>query len=150
MMCLVLLMSGCKTPSNSPFKGGECRAENRMTTRAWQDSTYHYVRDSVVVVRPPRPPLTPPSKEGDPDALSSPPLKGELEGVSGLGEVLERWHTEWRERVVVKTDTVYQEREVRIQLPPERYVPRAVKWLAWAGGAAIFLLLLWVVLKITH
>ena len=77
-------------------------------------------------------------------------MKGELEGVSGLGEVLERWHTEWRERVVVKTDTVYQEREVRIQLPPERYVPRAVKWLAWAGGAAIFLLLLWVVLKITH
>ena len=60
---------------------------------------------------------------------------------------IERWHTEWRERVVTRTDTVYQDREVRIQLPPERYVPRAVKGLAWAGGAAIFSICLWLILK---
>ena len=61
---------------------------------------------------------------------------------------IERYHTEWRERVVIKADTVYQEREVEIQLPPERYVPRAVRWLAWAGGAAIFSICLWLILKI--
>ena len=48
-------------------------------------------------------------------------------------------------REYTRGDTVYLNREVQIQLPPERYVPRAVKVLAWIGGAAIGLLLLWVI-----
>jgi len=64
----------------------------------------------------------------------------------GLGEVLElgrsHYHTEYRDRVVTKTDTVFCDREVQIQLPPERYVPRTVRWLAWAGVLALFALLL--------
>lgn len=55
---------------------------------------------------------------------------------------LDRWRDRWRERVVVKTDTVFCDREVQIQLPPERYVPQAVKWPAWIGTLALFALLL--------
>lgn len=58
----------------------------------------------------------------------------------GSGE--SRWHTEWRERVVIKNDTVYQDKETVVQLPPERYVPRAVKVLAWIGAFTVFALLL--------
>ena len=35
----------------------------------------------------------------------------------------DRWHDRWHERVVVRTDTVWCDREVVRQLPPERYVP---------------------------
>ena len=83
----------------------------------------------------------PPPKEGFSEYLQAPSLRG-------LGE--SHWHTEYRNRVVTKTDTVYQNREVEIQLPPERYVPRAVKGLAYIGGAAIGLLLLWLILTIRH
>ncbi len=119
-----ILLTGCKTPSISPFKGGECRTE----TSAALDSTYHYVRDSVVV-------------------YVGEMMNDEL-GMMNDKPDIERWHTEWRERVVVRTDTVYRDREVVVQLPPERYVPRAVKGLAWTGAAAIMLLLLWVVWRI--
>ena len=47
------------------------------------------------------------------------------------------WRDRWRERVVIHTDTLYCDREVVQQLPPERYVPQAVKWLAWVGVSAI-------------
>lgn len=72
----------------------------------------------------------------------------ELEDIGNSKGSIERWHTEWRERVVVRTDTVYRDREVVVQLPPERYVPRAVKGLAWTGAATITMLLLWVVWRI--
>jgi len=92
------------------------------------------VRDSVVVYVGATSP--PPPKEGLSEYLQAPSLRG-------LGE--SHWHTEYRNRVVTKTDTVYCDREVEIQLPPERYVPRAVKGLAYIGGAAILLLLLWII-----
>ena len=139
-----------------------------MATRAWQDSTYHLIKDSVVVYigdagAPPavssertayscmssageRAPhfahgLTGTPRGENSEHLNPPPLK------EGLGEVLEglgrsHYHTEYRDRVVVKTDTVFCDREVQIQLPPERYVPRAVRWLAWIGAIALFALLL--------
>ena len=86
-----------------------------MATSASLDSTYH--RDSIFV----------------------------REYTRGDTVYLDRWRDRWRERALTRTDTVWQDREVRIQLPPERYVPRAVKVLAWIGGAAIGLLLLWVI-----
>ena len=105
-----------------------------METRAALDSTYHYVQDSVVVYIQD---ATFPPAAGSPQATRSGVLlKGEPEGVSEV-----RWHTEWRERTLTRTDTVYQDREVQIQLPPERYVPRAVKSLAWTGVASIAFLL---------
>lgn len=89
--------------------------ESRVATSASLDSTYH--RDSIFV----------------------------REYTRGDTVYLDRWRDRWRERALTRTDTVWQDREVRIQLPPERYVPRAVKVLAWIGGAAIGLLLLWVI-----
>ena len=55
---------------------------------------------------------------------------------------LDRWRDRWREKTVIRTDTVYQDKATIIQLPPERYVPRAVRCLAWIGGIAIGFLLL--------
>jgi len=108
------LLISCKTLKTSPypsFKGGESRVENRMATSASLDSTYH--RDSIFV----------------------------REYTRGDTVYLDRWRDRWRERTLTRTDTVYQDREVQIQLPPERYVPRAVKSLAWTGAAAIVFLL---------
>ena len=89
--------------------------ECRVATSASLDSTYH--RDSIFV----------------------------REYTRGDTVYLDRWRDRWRERTLTRTDTVWQDREVQIQLPPERYVPQAVKGLAWIGGAAIGLLLLWVI-----
>ena len=69
-------------------------------------------------------------------------------GVPGSGGSIERYHTEYRERVVTRIDTVYMDREVQVQLPPERYVPRAVRWPAWTGAVAIILLVLFTALRI--
>ena len=146
LLCIILLaLNGCRTQalrisdSPNPLREGAYRAE----TRAWQDSTYRYVRDSVVVYVG-RPPLTPP-QEGNSDTLTAPPLEG-------LGEVLElgrsHYHTEWRDRVVVKTDTVFCDREVVVQLPPERYVPRFYKYGTIAGMLAAVWFIVRMVLKI--
>ena len=37
--------------------------------------------------------------------------------------VIDRWHNLWRDRIVATTDTVYKDKVVTVQLPPERYVP---------------------------
>lgn len=42
---------------------------------------------------------------------------------------MERWHTSWREREQVRTDTVYQER-IRTETVSVPYVPRFYKWCA--------------------
>lgn len=143
-----------------------------MATRASQDSTYHLIKDSVVVYigdagAPPAvssertayPCMSPAGErashfahgltgtpqEGNSDALTAPPLEG-------LGEVLElgrsHWHTEYRDRVITRTDTVYRDRETVIQLPPERYVPRFYKYGTIAGVLAAVWFIVRMVLKI--
>lgn len=112
-----------------------------METRAALDSTYHYVQDSVVVYIQD---ATFPPAAGSPQATRSGVLlKGEPEGVSEV-----RWHTEWRERTLTRTDTVYQDREVQIQLPPERYVPRFYTYGTMVGVLAVIWLIVRMVLKI--
>lgn len=118
MILFVLLTSGCKTPSVSPFKGGECRVENRMATSASLDSTYH--RDSIFV----------------------------REYTRGDTVYLDRWRDRWHERTLTRTDTVYQDREVVIQLPPERYVPRFYTYGTMVGVLAVIWLIVRMVLKI--
>ena len=61
---------------------------------------------------------------------------------------IDRWRDRWREKTVIRTDTVYQDKEIVVHSPPERYVPRAVRCLAWIGGIAILVFLLWLFLKI--
>lgn len=64
------------------------------------------------------------------------------EYIRGDTVYLDRWRDRWREHIITRTDTIYQDKETVIQLPPERYVPRAVKVLAWIGAFAVFALLL--------
>ena len=89
-----------------------------MATSASLDSTYH--RDSIFV----------------------------REYTRGDTVYLDRWRDRWRERTLTRTDTVYQDREVQIQLPPERYVPRFYTYGTMVGVLTVIWLIVRMVLKI--
>lgn len=61
---------------------------------------------------------------------------------------LDRWRDRYRDRIITRTDTIYQDKEIIVHSPPEKYVPRIVKCLAYIGVAAILVFLLWLFLKI--
>lgn len=52
---------------------------------------------------------------------------------------LEHWHTEYKDSIVLKTDTLYRDKEIIKQLPPERYIP---PWAWWTLGFSILMALL--------
>jgi hypothetical protein len=56
---------------------------------------------------------------------------------------LEKWHTRWRDRETIKTDTVTNE-VVRTETVPVRYIPRFYKY----GTALAILLLLLLLAKL--
>ena len=89
-----------------------------LTNTSLHDSTYH--RDSIYI----------------------------REYIRGDTIYIDRWRDRWRERILTRTDTIYQDKEIVVHSPPERYVPRAVRWLAWIGCVAILVFLLWLFLKI--
>ena len=70
------------------------------------------------------------------------------EYIRGDTVYLDRWRDRWRERILTHTDTIYQDKEVIIHSPPEKYVPKTIKWLAYIGAAAIIALLLWILGRI--
>lgn len=96
-----------------------------QTNSQQHDSTYHLIKDSIVVYVY--------------DTIA-PPLK------EGMGR--SRFRTEYRDRIIIRTDTIYQDKEVIIHAPPEKYVPKTIKWLAYIGVAAIVAFLLWLLWKI--
>ena len=57
---------------------------------------------------------------------------------------IDRWHNLWRDRTVATTDTLYRDREVLVQLPPERYVP----WLYRVALYVCIALVLLIVIRI--
>ena len=57
---------------------------------------------------------------------------------------IDRWHNLWRDRTVATTDTVYKDKEVLVQLPPERYVP----WLYRVALYVCIALVLLIVIRI--
>ena len=57
---------------------------------------------------------------------------------------IDRWHNLWRDRTVATTDTLYRDREVVVQLPPERYVP----WLYRVALYVCIALVLLIVIRI--
>jgi len=83
-----------------------------LTNSQQHDSTYH--RDSIYI----------------------------HEYIRGDTVYLDRWRDRWHEKIVIRNDTVYQDKETVIHSPPEKYVPRMVKWLAYIGAAAIIIFLL--------
>ena len=58
--------------------------------------------------------------------------------------VIDRWHNLWRDRIVATTDTVYKDKLVTVQLPPERYVP----WLYRVALYVCIALVLYIITRI--
>ncbi len=122
----LLLLAGCKTvaPLISVPRNDSIVIRDRFV----RDSII--VRDSTVI----RIPCPEPS-----DSNYSPPY----EGGAGGGSV-EHFRTIWRDRTVATTDTVYKDKEVLVQLPPERYVP----WLYRVALYVCIALVLLIVIRI--
>ena len=57
---------------------------------------------------------------------------------------LDRWRDRWRERVIVRTDTVYQDHEIVVRPPLKRYVPPFYKYGTMIG----MLMVLWLIVRI--
>ena len=58
--------------------------------------------------------------------------------------LIDRWHNIWRDRIVATTDTVYKDKLVTVQLPPERYVP----WLYRVALYVCIALVLYIITRI--
>ena len=58
--------------------------------------------------------------------------------------LIDRWHNLWRDRIVATTDTFYRDREVLVQLPPERYIP----WLYRVALYVCIALVLYIITRI--
>ena len=99
-----------------------------LTNSQQHDSTYHYEHDSMAIAYLRAiPQITFPSDSHAADMLPAAKGFGSFEGFGCSNGsrfvppdtlVVERWHTRYRDRVVVKTDTLYQNKETVIQLPP--------------------------------
>ena len=58
--------------------------------------------------------------------------------------LIDRWHNLWRDRIVATTDTVYKDKLVTVQLPPERYIP----WLYRVALYVCIALVLYIITRI--
>ena len=58
--------------------------------------------------------------------------------------VIDRWHNSWRDRIVATTDTVYKDKLVTVQLPPERYIP----WLYRVALYVCIALVLYIIIRV--
>ena len=58
--------------------------------------------------------------------------------------LIDRWHNIWRDRIVATTDTVYKDKVVTVQLPPERYV----SWLYRVALYVCIALVLYIITRI--
>lgn len=58
-----------------------------------------------------------------------------------------KYVTRYKDVLKIERDTIYQENKV-VEVKEVKYIPAFVKVMAWIGGAACLLLLIWVVLKV--
>ena len=58
--------------------------------------------------------------------------------------LIDRWHNLWRDRIVATTDTVYKDKVVTVQLPPERYIP----WLYRVALYVCIALVLYIIIRV--
>jgi hypothetical protein len=59
-----------------------------------------------------------------------------------------RWKTKDRFSIINKTDTVYQDKEVVIHSPPERYIPLFYRWCTRVLIIAVILLICYIALRV--
>ena len=62
--------------------------------------------------------------------------------------LVERWHTDVRYKIQAQTDTIWQDKEVVVTLPPERYVPQFYKWCAWIVLAMVVYIIVRVAVRV--
>lgn len=61
---------------------------------------------------------------------------------------IDRWHTKYRYSVLNKTDTVYQDKEVIIHAPPERYIPPFYRWCTRVFIISVILIICYIILRV--
>lgn len=61
---------------------------------------------------------------------------------------IDRWHTKYRYSVLNKTDTVYQDKEVIIHAPPERYIPPFYRWCTKVFIISVILIICYIILRV--
>ncbi len=61
---------------------------------------------------------------------------------------IDRWHTKYRYSVLNKTDTIYQDKEIVIHSPPEKYIPSFYRWCTRVLIIAVILLICYIVLRV--
>lgn len=61
---------------------------------------------------------------------------------------VERWHRDVRYKIQAQTDTIWQDKEVVVTLPPERYVPQFYKWCAWIVLAMVVYIIVRVAVRV--
>lgn len=99
-----VLLTGCKTAA--PIVSMPRNDSISIRSRVQRDSII--IRDSVVIRHA--------------------PAAAPQQGKPCVDTVyFTRWRTMWRDRAVTTTDTLYRDREVITQLPPERYIPPIYK-----------------------
>ena len=125
----VILLSGCR----SPLSTVSAVNEKRTATVSATDSTY--LHDSIRVEYRPGAWLL----SGDECTTAMPAVR------SPDTVYMERWHTRWRERTVVRTDTVMID-NVRTETVRVRYVPRFYKICTALTALGLLILLLRVML----
>ncbi len=123
LSCVLMLISGiCLLAS--------CKSTAPIITQHRNDSIVihrHYEHDSIyvhdsVVTR---------YAIGDPDTV-----------------YVHKWHTDIRYKVAHKTDTIYQDREVIITPPPERYIPSFYRTCTRLFILSVLLLLAYVFIRL--
>lgn len=118
MLSIVLVLSACRTTHTAVES-----ASLHNTARLQRDSVY--LHDSV--------------------SLSYRPARSTLSLGEGRGEVdtlyIERWHTHWREKEVIHTDTIQVETTCT-ETVPVRYVPSFYKYCTAFAFLVLLVLLL--------
>ena len=61
---------------------------------------------------------------------------------------IDRWHTKYRYSVLNKTDTIYQDKEIIIHSPPEKYIPSFYRWCTGVFIISVILLICYIVLRV--
>ena len=61
---------------------------------------------------------------------------------------IDRWHTKYRYSVLNKTDTIYQDKEIVIHSPPEKYIPSFYRWCTRVFIISVILIICYIILRV--
>ena len=59
-----------------------------------------------------------------------------------------RWKTKDRFSIINKTDTIYQDKEIVIHSPPEKYIPSFYRWCTGVFIISVILLICYIIIRV--